>query len=92
MIPFGSFQGVISFNRLVPSNIFAFRLSQEATFFTKEKGAAVIPDIKGDNIFLNGIKENKDKSCKESKVIDIRNYKPKRIPQLMWRECIKKIQ
>jgi LEA14-like dessication related protein len=24
-------------------------------------------------------------------VIDIRNYKPKRIPQLMWRECIKKI-
>jgi hypothetical protein len=25
------------------------------------------------------------------KIIDIRNYKPKRIPQLMWRECIKKI-
>ena len=24
-------------------------------------------------------------------VIDIRNYKPKRIPQLMWRECIKKV-
>jgi hypothetical protein len=24
-------------------------------------------------------------------IIDIRNYKPKRIPQLMWRECIKKI-
>ena len=23
--------------------------------------------------------------------IDIRNYKPKRIPQLMWRECIKKV-
>ena len=24
-------------------------------------------------------------------IIDIRNYKPKRIPQLMWSECIKKI-
>ncbi len=24
-------------------------------------------------------------------IIDIRNFKPKRIPQLMWRECIKKI-
>jgi hypothetical protein len=24
-------------------------------------------------------------------VIDVRNYKPKRIPQLMWRECIKKV-
>ncbi len=33
-------------------------------------------------------KENEEKSCKESKVIDIWNYKPKRIPQLMWRECI----
>ncbi len=25
------------------------------------------------------------------KIIDIRNYKPKRIPMLMWRECIKKV-
>jgi hypothetical protein len=24
-------------------------------------------------------------------IIDFRNYKPKRIPQLMWRECIKKV-
>jgi len=23
----------------------------------------------------------------DSKIIDVRNYKPKRIPQLMWREC-----
>ncbi len=23
--------------------------------------------------------------------IDVRNYKPKRIPQLMWRECIEKV-
>ena len=27
----------------------------------------------------------------DQRVIDIRNYKPKRIPQLTWRECIKKI-
>jgi ssDNA-binding Zn-finger/Zn-ribbon topoisomerase 1 len=28
---------------------------------------------------------------KDFRVIDIRKYKPKRIPQLMWRECIKKV-
>ena len=27
----------------------------------------------------------------EVKVIDVRKYKPNRIPQLMWRECIKKV-
>ncbi len=30
-------------------------------------------------------------AAQDNKIIDIRNYKPKRIPQLMWRECIKKI-
>jgi len=30
-------------------------------------------------------------AAEDCRVIDIRNYKPKRIPQLMWRECIKKI-
>lgn len=30
-------------------------------------------------------------AAKDCRVIDIRNYKPKRIPQLMWRECIKKV-
>ena len=25
------------------------------------------------------------------RVIDVRGYKPKRIPQLIWRECIKKV-
>ncbi len=27
-------------------------------------------------------------AAKDCRVFDIRNYKPKRIPQLMWRECI----
>ena len=27
----------------------------------------------------------------DERVIDIRGYKPKRIPQLIWRECIKKV-
>ena len=27
----------------------------------------------------------------DSKIINVINYKPKRIPQLMWRECIKKV-
>ena len=36
-------------------------------------------------------KESENNSLEESKVIDIRNYKAKRIPQLMWRECIKKV-
>ena len=30
-------------------------------------------------------------AVQDYKIIDIRKYKPKRIPQLMWRECIKKI-
>jgi hypothetical protein len=29
--------------------------------------------------------------AQDGKIIDIRKYKPKRIPQLMWRECIKKV-
>ncbi|MCP3888135.1 MAG: hypothetical protein GY702_04585, partial [Desulfobulbaceae bacterium] len=37
-------------------------------------------------------KERENNSLEESKVIDIRNYKAKRIPQLMWRECIKKVR
>ncbi len=32
-----------------------------------------------------------DEVGQDSRIIDIRNYKPKRIPQLMWRECIKKV-
>ncbi|MCP4340650.1 MAG: hypothetical protein GY799_17640 [Desulfobulbaceae bacterium] len=38
-----------------------------------------------------GEEESEDKSLEERKIIDLRKYKPKRIPQLMWRECIKKI-
>ncbi len=37
-----------------------------------------------------GIKKE-DEVGQVSRIIDIRNYKPKRIPQLMWRECIKKV-
>ena len=37
-----------------------------------------------------GIKKE-DEVDQDSRIIDIRNYKPKRIPQLMWRECIKKV-
>jgi hypothetical protein len=32
-----------------------------------------------------------NESTENSEIIDIRNCKPKRIPQLMWRECIKKV-
>ncbi len=35
--------------------------------------------------------KGEDVVASDQGVIDIRNYKPKRIPQLMWRECIKKI-
>jgi len=35
--------------------------------------------------------KGEDAVASDQGVIDIRNYKPKRIPQLMWRECIKKI-
>ena len=35
--------------------------------------------------------EKEGKIFKDGKVIDIRSYQPKRIPQLMWRECIKKV-
>ncbi len=31
-------------------------------------------------------------AAQDSNIIDIRQYKPKRIPQLMWRECIKKVR
>lgn len=37
-----------------------------------------------------GIKQEGE-AAQDGKLIDIRNYKPKRIPQLMWRECIKKV-
>lgn len=35
--------------------------------------------------------EGESGSIEDSKIIDVRNFKPKRIPQLMWRECIKKV-
>ncbi len=35
--------------------------------------------------------KGEDTVVSDQKVIDVRAYKPKRIPQLMWRECIKKI-
>ncbi len=36
-------------------------------------------------------REGENEITEDSKIIDVRNYKPKRIPQLMWRECIKKV-
>ena len=38
-----------------------------------------------------GRRESGSETVEDVKVINIRNYRPKRIPQLMWRECIKKI-
>jgi aldehyde:ferredoxin oxidoreductase len=35
--------------------------------------------------------EGENETIEEGKIIDIRNYRPKRIPKLMWRECIKKV-
>lgn len=35
--------------------------------------------------------EGESGTIEDSKIIDVRNFKPKRIPQLMWRECIKKV-
>ncbi len=35
--------------------------------------------------------EGKSEIIGDAKIIDVRDYKPKRIPQLMWRECIKKV-
>ncbi len=35
--------------------------------------------------------EGEKVTIEDSRIIDIRNYKPKRIPQLMWRECIRKV-
>lgn len=35
--------------------------------------------------------EEKRQSPETFSIIDIRKYKPRRIPQLMWRECIKKV-
>jgi hypothetical protein len=42
--------------------------------------------------YITGVrgKGDSEATC-DNAIIDIRNYKPKRIPQLMWRECIKKI-
>ncbi len=34
-----------------------------------------------------GIKQEGE-AVQDGNFIDVRNYKPKRIPQLMWRECI----
>jgi hypothetical protein len=34
-------------------------------------------------------REGENETVYDSKIIDIRSYEPKRIPQLMWRECIK---
>jgi len=36
-------------------------------------------------------REGEGATAENSKIIDIRNHKPKRIPKLMWRECIKKV-
>ena len=36
-------------------------------------------------------REGEGATAEKSKIIDIRNHKPKRIPKLMWRECIKKV-
>jgi hypothetical protein len=36
-------------------------------------------------------REGENETIEDSKIIDIRSYKPKRIPKLMWRECIKKV-
>lgn len=35
--------------------------------------------------------EGEDIFASDDRVIDIRGYRPKRIPQLIWRECIKKV-
>ncbi len=35
--------------------------------------------------------EREEQKAKESEVIVVSGFKPKKIPQLMWRECIKKI-
>lgn len=49
--------------------------------------------MRGDRKKQEGREEriNNGEAAQDNKIIDIRNYKPKRIPQLMWRECIKKI-
>jgi hypothetical protein len=39
----------------------------------------------------NEKRADESEAVENSKIIDVRNYKPKRIPQLMWRECIKKV-
>lgn len=36
-------------------------------------------------------RKGESETAEDVHIIDIRNYKPKRIPQLMWRECIKKV-
>ncbi len=48
-------------------------------------------DRKKQEEWEKGKKEDENETTEDSKIIDIQNYKPKRIPQLMWRECIKKV-
>jgi hypothetical protein len=40
---------------------------------------------------LRGTGKEEGEAAQDGNIIDIRQYKPKRIPQLMWRECIKKV-
>jgi len=49
--------------------------------------------MRGDRKKQNEREKGKDEGTvvSDHNVIDIRHYKPKRIPQLMWRECIKKV-
>ena len=48
--------------------------------------------MRGDRKKQEGREEEKQSQVNEDvKIIDSGNYKPKRIPQLMWRECIKKV-
>ncbi len=47
--------------------------------------------MRGDRKTERGMGKGEDEVACENRVIDIRNYKPKRIPQLKWRECIKKV-
>ena len=38
-----------------------------------------------------GRRESGSETAEDVQIIDVGNYKQKRIPQLMWRECIKKV-
>jgi len=39
----------------------------------------------------NEKREDESETAADNHLIDIRDYRPKRIPQLMWRECIKRV-